>query len=180
MTQEAMRLQQAQAHTAHWRLARYGLAARHLGQFNSAYLTSQSPPSWPWLSTGWLRGWVAQRAPDIAILRQHREPPVVRRRYPGTIVDDMLQLWEERHTFLNSTGSFFGVAWKGCVMSAGRATRGSCGSATSRQPPCATPSRFAWSCGWTRAGLPGWGTCAGVHTRQLWTSRSVCTNSHLA
>src|SRR5262245_18431261 len=27
----------------HWRLARYGLAARHLGQFNGAYLTGRSP-----------------------------------------------------------------------------------------------------------------------------------------
>jgi hypothetical protein len=86
----------------HWPLARYGLAARHLGQFNGAYLTAQSPPSWPWLSTGWLRGWVAQRAPEIATLRQHREHPVVCRRYPGTIVDEMLQLWDERNTFLDA------------------------------------------------------------------------------
>jgi hypothetical protein len=86
----------------HWPLARYGLAARHLGQFNGTYLTGRSPPSRPWLSTGWLRGWVAQRAPAIATLRQHREHPVVRRRYPGTIVDDMLRLWEERHTFLDA------------------------------------------------------------------------------
>jgi len=85
-----------------WPLGRYGLAARHLGQFNGAYLTGRSIPSWPWLSTDWLRGWVAQRAPEIAALRQHREHPVVRLLYPDTIADDVLQLWEERNTFLDA------------------------------------------------------------------------------
>jgi len=85
-----------------WPLARYGLAARHLGQFNGAYLTGQSLPSWPWLSAGWLRSWVAQRAPEIAALRQHREHPVVRLLYPDSITDDVLQLWEERNTFLDA------------------------------------------------------------------------------
>jgi hypothetical protein len=89
-------------HGPHWPLARYGLAARHLGQFNGAYLTGRSIPSWPWLSTGWLRGWVAQRAPEIATLRQHREHPMVRLVYPGTLADEVLQLWEERNTFLDA------------------------------------------------------------------------------
>jgi len=35
-----------------WPFARYGLAARHLGQFNGAYLTGRPLPAAPWLSSG--------------------------------------------------------------------------------------------------------------------------------
>jgi hypothetical protein len=36
-----------------WPLAAYGIAARHLGQFNAAYLTNRSVPSHPWLMPRW-------------------------------------------------------------------------------------------------------------------------------
>lgn len=37
---------------ASWSLERYGLAARHLGQFNGPYFMGQPLPAAPWLSTG--------------------------------------------------------------------------------------------------------------------------------
>jgi hypothetical protein len=38
-----------------WPLEQYGVVARHLGQFNGAYLVDGLLPNWPWLSLGWLR-----------------------------------------------------------------------------------------------------------------------------
>lgn len=43
-----------------WTLARYASAARHLGQFNGAYLAGRPlPPAYPWLCRGRTREWVA-------------------------------------------------------------------------------------------------------------------------
>jgi hypothetical protein len=36
-----------------WPLAAYGVAARHLGQFNGAYLTNRPIPTFPWLRPSW-------------------------------------------------------------------------------------------------------------------------------
>ena len=41
---------------SHWPLEHYGVVARHVGQFNGAYLSGRPQPAWPWLSSGWLRG----------------------------------------------------------------------------------------------------------------------------
>jgi hypothetical protein len=46
-----------------WPLERYGLAARHLGRFNGAYLTGRRLPGWPWLSVGRVRQWLARGRP---------------------------------------------------------------------------------------------------------------------
>jgi hypothetical protein len=37
----------------HWPLAAFGLAARHLGQFNGAYLTVRTIPTFSWLMPNW-------------------------------------------------------------------------------------------------------------------------------
>jgi hypothetical protein len=84
-----------------WPLERYGLAARHLGEFNGTYLTTKALPSWPWLSRGWLRTWVAQRAPEMATLRQHLEHPLIHQVYPADIAEQVFQLWEQRNMFLD-------------------------------------------------------------------------------
>ena len=57
-----------------WPLARYGLAARHLGRFNGAYLTGRPLPDQPWLSPGRLRSWLAiseSAMPDLRRLARH-------------------------------------------------------------------------------------------------------------
>jgi len=43
-----------------WPLDSYGTAARHLGQFNGAYLAGRPRPGYSWLSRHWLRDWVAR------------------------------------------------------------------------------------------------------------------------
>ena len=44
------------AYGRRWPLAQLGLAARHLGAFNGAYLVSRALPTEPWLN-----GWLARR-----------------------------------------------------------------------------------------------------------------------
>ena len=44
--------------TGTWPLSRYGVAARHLGQFNGAYLSGRSLPSHSWLSHGRIEEWL--------------------------------------------------------------------------------------------------------------------------
>jgi hypothetical protein len=41
-----------------WPLQRYGLAARHLGQFNGAYLVGRPLPEYPWLNRRHSRQWL--------------------------------------------------------------------------------------------------------------------------
>ena len=65
-----------------WPLDRYGLAARHLGQFNGAYLVSRPLPTEPWLSRGWIRELVADYAPLIAQLRSLIDHPRLPHAFP--------------------------------------------------------------------------------------------------
>lgn len=85
-----------------WPLERYALAARHLGQFNGAYLAGQPIPSFPWLGPGWLRSLVAQAAPVMARLREPLTHPLQRQLLPAENVSGLLQLWAERQIFLDA------------------------------------------------------------------------------
>ena len=49
-------------YTAPWPLERYGLAARHLGTWQGAYLAGRPLPDAAWLASGWLRSWRANFA----------------------------------------------------------------------------------------------------------------------
>jgi hypothetical protein len=86
----------------HWPLARYSAAARHLGQFNGAYLVELPLPSAPWLSAGWLRNLVAQAAPVIARLQEPLSDPLIRRALPADVVAGILRLWAEHKFFLDA------------------------------------------------------------------------------
>jgi hypothetical protein len=51
-----------------WAVEHYGLAARHLGQTQGAYLVSRALPDQIWLSRGWLRAYLSQRDGDHHLL----------------------------------------------------------------------------------------------------------------
>lgn len=87
---------------SHWPLEHYGLVARHAGQFNGAYLVERSLPSWPWLSSGWLRGYVSLSAPAIPLIRSSLDHPLVRRSWPGDASARLFRLWEERNLYLDA------------------------------------------------------------------------------
>jgi hypothetical protein len=85
-----------------WPLEHYGLVARHAGQLNGAYLVERSLPSWSWLSSGWLRGYIALSAPAIPLIRDSLDHPLVRRSWPGDASARLFRLWEERNFFLDA------------------------------------------------------------------------------
>jgi hypothetical protein len=89
---------------ATWPLARYGLAARHLGGFNGAYLAGRPMPEYPWLSRDWLRSRTASVARGMPFLQCSStwEHPLVRRAFPPSVVDRLLRLFAERETFLRA------------------------------------------------------------------------------
>lgn len=85
-----------------WTLERYGLAARHLGQMQGAYLAERPLPDAPWLSRHWLRqrldGMTSQiMAGFDAPGWQH---PLLRQVFPADQIERVRQLWQQRHHLL--------------------------------------------------------------------------------
>jgi hypothetical protein len=85
-----------------WPLEHYGVVARQFGQFNGAYLAGRPLPPYPWLSRGWVRAWVAQAPPAIALLQDSLEHPLACRWFPADSADSTLRLWAEREMFLDA------------------------------------------------------------------------------
>jgi len=87
---------------SHWPLEHYGVVSRHAGQLNGAYLVDRPLPSWPWLSSGWLRENFARSAPVIPLIRNSLEHPLVCHWLPGDASDRLFRLWKERDLFLDA------------------------------------------------------------------------------
>lgn len=82
-----------------WSTARWDLTARHLGQFNGAYLAGRELPEVPWLGGRRLRTWVERHRPLFVQIAAAPNNPAVRRWWPQPVVDAILRLWEERDVF---------------------------------------------------------------------------------
>lgn len=91
-----------------WSLTEYGLAARHLGQFNGAYLTGHPLPSQRWLSENWLRGWLGSYVEEcqavIELIRDDHfwEGPLLRSSLPRSSRNEILQLWSSHDALLQT------------------------------------------------------------------------------
>jgi hypothetical protein len=85
-----------------WPLDHYGLVARHLGHFNGAYLVDRPLPSWPWLSSDWLRYYIELSAPVMEPLREAVVSPWGRRWLPEKDSDRYFRLWAERELYLGA------------------------------------------------------------------------------
>jgi hypothetical protein len=84
-----------------WPLARFRLAAQHLGQFNGAYLSGQCPlPAFSWISRKRAREELKQWAAAMAQPDRTFSDPLVQKFYPPDIVADVLDLWAKRETWL--------------------------------------------------------------------------------
>ena len=79
-----------------WPIARFALAARHLGRLNGMYLTERQLPDDPWL----MRGLLPARAAGVKRFWERfadlRGEPMARRIWPGDLADRALRLWGER------------------------------------------------------------------------------------
>jgi hypothetical protein len=85
-----------------WPLEHYGVVARHLGQFNGAYLVERRMPSFPWLTSDGPRGFYAQLAPAMLMLRDSLDHPLVCRLLPDDAGERLLDIWEERDLYLDA------------------------------------------------------------------------------
>jgi len=85
-----------------WPLVRWGVAARHFGELNGAYLAGRPLPSAPWLGGHRLRTWVERHRPLVERIAAAPENPDVRRWWPRPVVDAIHRLWEERAAFCDA------------------------------------------------------------------------------
>jgi hypothetical protein len=83
-----------------WPLARWALAARHLGQLNGAYLAASAGhrplPRAPWLGGRRLRSWLERHVQLVPLIAAAPDDPGLRQWWPRPVVDAILRLWEER------------------------------------------------------------------------------------
>ncbi|MDQ4045635.1 MAG: phosphotransferase, partial [Chloroflexota bacterium] len=85
-----------------WELEHFTLVARHLGQFNGAYLAGQPVPDVPWLSRRWTRQWV--ELSDQAIIEFSELPshPITDRVLSPAVKAGFQRIWDERHAWLDT------------------------------------------------------------------------------
>jgi hypothetical protein len=80
-----------------WPLKQYGIAARHLGQFNGFYLLGHPLPNYSWLTEGRVKNWLDIGEPTLRDLRSivHNAP-----KQPwlsNTEINRILALWADRN-----------------------------------------------------------------------------------
>jgi hypothetical protein len=85
---------------APWPVEHYAVVARHLGQFNGAYLVGQAFPCEPWVTRNWLRQYVEHAASMIEFVRSDPGHPTVMALFPGDFLAQILATWEERERIL--------------------------------------------------------------------------------
>jgi hypothetical protein len=83
-----------------WSLDHYGLAARHLGQFNGSYLAGRAVPHDAWLARKQRRQRLALAEPGIRDLRRLLSHPVFTSIFPQDTAERVLRLWAERERLL--------------------------------------------------------------------------------
>ena len=84
-----------------WPLEHYGVVARHLGQFNGAYLVGHPLPSEAWITRDWVRKYAEHAAPMIEFIRNNPEHPIVQQWYPGRDLAQVLAVWNVRSRLLD-------------------------------------------------------------------------------
>ncbi len=83
-----------------WPLEQYGVAARHLGQFNGAYLVGRPLPTDTWLRRPDIHQRLALAEPGISELPTLRHHPLFAPLLAGDHVARIEQLWNERGRLL--------------------------------------------------------------------------------
>jgi hypothetical protein len=86
---------------SNWPLARFGVAAYHLGVFNGTYLDGRPLPQHAWLNRHLLRARADRNAAFWSNLEAVRELPLFQRGWPDDLADRALALFEERHALLD-------------------------------------------------------------------------------
>jgi hypothetical protein len=85
--------------TAEWDVARYALAARHLGRFGGEYHAGRELPSHEWLSRDWVRSWstyFSRTMPAILAADALWAQPSVVELFDTGAREELRRLWGER------------------------------------------------------------------------------------
>ena len=91
----------AEAVGTRWPLARFALAARHLGRFNGRALAARLPPDAPWLSRAVLRGRAERNAAFWEGRVPVRDRALLDRFFPGDLLARARRVWDERYQLLD-------------------------------------------------------------------------------
>jgi hypothetical protein len=85
--------------TAQWDVARYALAARHLGRLGGEYHAGRELPSHEWLSRDWVRSWstyFSRMMPAILEADDVWAQPIVVELFDPGAREELRRLWGER------------------------------------------------------------------------------------
>jgi len=85
-----------------WPLEQYARVARHLGQFNGAYLCGQSLPSNTCITHDWLRMYVDHADDSVEFIRKNPNHPIIRHLFPGPALAQVLAIWDEHKRILDT------------------------------------------------------------------------------
>jgi len=84
---------------AQWDVARYALAARHLGRLGGEYHAGRELPSQEWLSRGWVRSWstyFSRTMPAMLASDDVWAQPIVVELFDPGAREELGRLWDER------------------------------------------------------------------------------------
>jgi len=84
-----------------WPVARFALAARHLGRLNGTYLTARPLPDYTWLQRTLLRWRVERNIAFWAAFDAARDAPWLRRCWPADLGVRARRLWQRREALLD-------------------------------------------------------------------------------
>ena len=84
----------------HWDMADYARVARHLGQFNGAYLAGNPIPDRPWFTRGRVRNWLDIAAPILDHLPRHLAGRTRRHWLTPRQAEGVSALWRGRDPLL--------------------------------------------------------------------------------
>jgi hypothetical protein len=84
-----------------WPVARFALAARHLGRLSGTYLAARPLPDYPWLQRRLLRWRVERNIAFWAAFDTARDAAWLRRCWPGDLGARAWRLWQRREGLLD-------------------------------------------------------------------------------
>jgi len=88
-----------------WTIPRFESVARDLGRLGGSYAAGRRLPEEPWLSRGWLAGWVEQAAPAFDEFSTAVTDPLLAQMYPPLVAATMVELWESRSRIYDALAS---------------------------------------------------------------------------
>lgn len=85
-----------------WSISDYGRAARHLGQFNGAYLAGRPVPEYAWLTRGRVKSWLIDAQPIIENLHQFLHEAKRPHWLTEPQIKRLLAIWARREPLLQA------------------------------------------------------------------------------